>query len=85
MVEDLTGKGLDDMKQGIARTPLEPKKTFVDDPLRVLRSIRFAQRFGLAYEENIFLAAQDPQVRESFESKISYERIMMEMDKMFAN
>lgn len=41
-IEDLTGKGLEDLKSGTARTPLEPLQTFIDDPLRVLRTIRFA-------------------------------------------
>jgi len=41
-IEDLTKLGIDDLKNGIIRTPLEPLKTFVDDPLRVLRTIRFA-------------------------------------------
>ncbi|KAF4646929.1 CCA tRNA nucleotidyltransferase, mitochondrial, partial [Perkinsus chesapeaki] len=37
-VEDYTGKGLDDLRAGIIRTPLEPTITFQDDPLRILRA-----------------------------------------------
>jgi tRNA nucleotidyltransferase (CCA-adding enzyme) len=43
-VEDLTAKGLDDLKNGIIRTPLPALQTFKDDPLRLLRAIRFAGR-----------------------------------------
>jgi len=46
-IEDYTGKGLDDLWAGIARTPLDPYKTFTDDPLRILRTVRFASRFSL--------------------------------------
>lgn len=45
-VEDFTKKGLDDLKNGVIRTPLPPRQTFLDDPLRLLRVIRFATRFG---------------------------------------
>jgi tRNA nucleotidyltransferase (CCA-adding enzyme) len=41
-IEDFTDQGIDDLIKGIVRTPLDPFKTFVDDPLRVLRTIRFA-------------------------------------------
>ncbi|KAL0020486.1 hypothetical protein WJX77_009582 [Trebouxia sp. C0004] len=41
-VEDFTGKGKQDLAAGIVRTPLQPKETFLDDPLRVLRAVRFA-------------------------------------------
>ncbi|PWY97214.1 hypothetical protein BCV70DRAFT_203050 [Testicularia cyperi] len=47
-VEDHTGMGLQDLAAGLIRTPLPPLTTFLDDPLRVLRCVRFASRF--AYE-----------------------------------
>jgi poly(A) polymerase len=49
-VLDLTGKAFSDLKAGTIRTPLEPKVTFYDDPLRMLRAIRFAVRFGFEIE-----------------------------------
>ena len=81
----LTGNGVKDMHKRMARTPLEPLKTFVDDPLRVLRVVRFAQRFGLEIAPEIFEAARDESVRVAFANKITFERIMKEMDKMFTN
>lgn len=47
-VEDHTGLGLQDLAAGLIRTPLPPLTTFLDDPLRVLRCVRFSSRF--AYE-----------------------------------
>ena len=41
-IEDLTEQGISDLKNRVARTPLPPLKTFIDDPLRDLRVIRFA-------------------------------------------
>lgn len=43
---DLTGKGMPDIKNGIIRTPAEPGITFKDDPLRMLRVIRFTVKYG---------------------------------------
>ena len=45
-VEDHTGLGLQDLADGLIRTPLPPLTTFLDDPLRVLRCVRFASRFA---------------------------------------
>lgn len=42
---DITGKGIPDMEAGILRTPLDPEATFNDDPVRILRGLRFANRF----------------------------------------
>lgn len=49
-VLDLTGRAWKDLRDGILRTPLEPRITFFDDPLRMLRAIRFAARFGFTIE-----------------------------------
>ena len=72
-----------DLEQGICRTPLEPVQTFLDDPLRVLRTIRFANRFEFSVEESIVFAAKLPQVKEALYAKVSYERLGVELDKMF--
>jgi len=42
--------GLADMEKGILRTPLEPEKTYSDDPLRMMRAIRFASQLGFKIE-----------------------------------
>mmetsp|Transcript_98066 Transcript_98066/g.134868 ORF Transcript_98066/g.134868 Transcript_98066/m.134868 type:complete len:159 (+) Transcript_98066:183-659(+) len=44
-VEDFTKMGVQDLHNKFIRTPLEPLQTFLDDPLRLLRTIRFANRF----------------------------------------
>lgn len=52
-------QGLDDIRNGIIRTPLPPRETFLDDPLRVLRCIRFASRFGFEIVPELEEAAKD--------------------------
>ncbi|KAI9751627.1 MAG: CCA tRNA nucleotidyltransferase, mitochondrial [Lichina confinis] len=62
-VEDFTGLGLSDMRSEILRTPLEPRQTFLDDPLRVLRLIRFASRLDYSIESNTEEAMDDEIIR----------------------
>ena len=50
---DFTGKGKDDIRDRVIRTPLNPEETFQDDPLRILRTIRFATRFGWRIPDDI--------------------------------
>ncbi len=50
---DAFRQGLADLASGIIRTPLPPLTTFLDDPLRILRCIRFASRFGYKLHPSI--------------------------------
>lgn len=62
-VEDFTGQGLADLRRGVIRTPLAPLTTFLDDPLRVLRTLRFATRYGFSLDAALIDAASSPEVR----------------------
>lgn len=81
-VEDFTGKGISHLKDGIIATPLPAKTTFLDDPLRVLRAIRFAARFDYKLEEDLKKAAADKDVKDALASKVSRERVGHEIDLM---
>ena len=81
-IEDYTGTGLSDLECGIIRTPLPAARTFVDDPLRVLRSIRFASRFSFTLDEDIKDAWGHEDVRAGLMNKVSRERIGVEICKM---
>ncbi|RAH49908.1 tRNA adenylyltransferase [Aspergillus brunneoviolaceus CBS 621.78] len=81
-VEDLTRRGLQDMQDQIIRTPLEPYQTFQDDPLRVLRLIRFASRLGYLIHPETEAAMQNAHIGEALKLKISRERVLKELEKM---
>ncbi|CEI91552.1 hypothetical protein G6F70_000029 [Rhizopus microsporus] len=83
-VEDFTERGIHDLIYGIIRTPLEPFETFHDDPLRVLRCIRFASRFNFQMTPELCEAAKHPQIKNALIHKISRERIGTEFDKMIS-
>ena len=81
-LEDLTERGYHDMQNRIMRTPLEPYQTFKDDPLRVLRLIRFASRLNYRLDEAAEAPIRDDRIRQALKAKISRERIGVEVDKM---
>lgn len=81
-VEDFTGCGFQDMEKQIIRTPLEPYQTFKDDPLRVLRLIRFASRLDYKIHADAISAMKEPSIREALRAKISRERVGTELEKM---
>lgn len=81
-VEDFTGQGFDDMAAKIIRTPLEPVQTFKDDPLRVLRLIRFASRLDYTIELETEKAMANPEIQDVLKIKISRERVGIELEKM---
>ena len=78
---DLTGSGWRDLQAGIVRTPLEPRVTFFDDPLRMLRAVRFASRFNFAIEAATWdaICAEAERLRPP---AISSERIRDEFTKI---
>ncbi|KAI0854190.1 hypothetical protein F5Y00DRAFT_2544 [Daldinia vernicosa] len=80
-VEDFT-TGLTDMKSRLIRTPLEPFQTFMDDPLRVLRLVRFASRLEFTIDPAAEKVMGDPRVLDALRLKISRERIGIELQKM---
>ena len=49
---DICGTSFDDIKNKIIRTPCDPDQTYIDDPLRILRCVRFANRFKWEIEAN---------------------------------
>lgn len=53
---DITGLGISDMHAGLLRTPLDPDETFNDDPVRILRGLRFANRFGWRIDPPVYEA-----------------------------
>ncbi|MBA0866023.1 hypothetical protein Goshw_017325, partial [Gossypium schwendimanii] len=65
-------------------TPLPPKATFLDDPLRVLRAIRFGARFDFTLDEELKKAAACDDVKTALAAKISRERIGTEIDLMIS-
>lgn len=81
-IEDPTRLGLDDLANGLIQTPLAPKKTFLDDPLRVLRSIRFASQFGFTIAPETFAEMKTMPVREALKRKVVKERVGIEVFKM---
>ncbi|KZV95619.1 hypothetical protein EXIGLDRAFT_610365 [Exidia glandulosa HHB12029] len=81
-VEDQTEKGIPDLKAGIIRTPLPARDTFLDDPLRVLRCIRFSSKFGFELDSDVRAAAADPEIQQAIMAKVSRERVGIEVEKM---
>ncbi|KAI0908912.1 hypothetical protein F4823DRAFT_625247 [Ustulina deusta] len=80
-VEDFT-TGLADMKSKLIRTPLEPFQTFMDDPLRVLRLVRFASRLGFKIDPLAEEVMGNVKVLDALKLKISRERVGVEIEKM---
>lgn len=74
--------GLDDLKKGVLRTPTDPKITMMDDPLRILRAIRFSITKGFSIDGSIFEAAKNPEVLKKFSMVVSVERTREEIMKM---
>ena len=71
--------GVNDIKKKIIRTPLDPLETFSDDPLRMMRAIRFASQLGFTIEEKTLQAIKSGANRITI---VSQERITDELIKI---
>jgi len=72
-------EGLEDLNKKILRTPLEPHQTYSDDPLRMMRAIRFATTLDFKIEEKSLQAIKNEAERMKI---VSMERIMVEFNKI---
>lgn len=79
---DLSERGLDDIKNGIIQTTSEPDIIFFDDPLRMIRCVRFAVKFGFKIQMNVLRSIKNNAWRLAV---ISSERIQTEMDKILTS
>jgi len=71
--------GQEDLKNKIIKTPLDPNKTFSDDPLRMFRAIRFSNQLDFKIENKTLTAIKDNRERVKILSK---ERILEEFEKI---
>ena len=74
--------GESDLNAKIIRTPLDPSKTFDDDPLRIMRAIRFASQLGFSVEKNTIEAISEMRDRLAI---IAQERITDEFMKILSS
>jgi tRNA nucleotidyltransferase (CCA-adding enzyme) len=71
--------GIQDLKNKIIRTPIDPEQTFDDDPLRMMRAVRFATQLQFDIDRKTFSAISNMSHRLSI---ISKERILDELNKI---
>jgi tRNA nucleotidyltransferase/poly(A) polymerase len=76
---DLTGKGVDDIKNGVIRTPLNPDVIFSEDPLRMMRAVRFAVKYNWEMTDVVVEGIKRNVDRLEI---ISRERVRDEIDKI---
>ena len=71
--------GVQDLKKGLIRTPVDPLQTFDDDPLRMMRAVRFATQLNFRIEEKTYHAIKEMAPRLEI---ISKERLLEELNKI---
>jgi poly(A) polymerase len=83
-VRDPLGRGLTDLEARLLRTPADPMQTFSDDPLRMLRAIRFAAQLGFDLSPELLPAMRKLQDRLA-SPVVSVERVADELRQMLVS
>jgi len=83
IIDLFNGQG--DLKSKILRTPLDPMVTMMDDPLRILRALRFSITKGFTIHYTIWEALHQPELIQKLRETVSQERIRDELFKMLKN
>jgi len=74
--------GVEHLKEGLLVTPLNPMKTMMDDPLRILRALRFSLTKDLEVPTDIMESMKQPDILDKLKKTVSQERIREEITKM---
>jgi tRNA nucleotidyltransferase (CCA-adding enzyme) len=82
-VEDWTEQGLNDLLLQTVATPRKPLPTLLEDPMRILRAIRFAAQLSFDMSPALIKAARDERVRYQLRYKVSRDAIGGAIDDMF--
>lgn len=88
LAEDIDGNlidpfdGVKDLKAGVLKTPIDANITMMDDPLRILRALRFTVTKDFEMSVEIWQAIQQPSILKKLELTVSGERIREEIGKM---
>ena len=91
MAEDENGHVIDpfdgrkSLEKGILITPLHPDDTFLDDPLRMIRALRFAITKNMQMVNSIKEAMKNEKTQQKFRDVVSQERVREELVKMFSH
>lgn len=76
---DITGRGVDDIKNHRIRTPMKPSDTYSDDPIRILRTLRFAVKYGWEVPDVLWEAMKENAGRMKI---VRRPRVSTEFEKM---
>jgi poly(A) polymerase len=81
-VLDITGRGLDDLRAAVLRTPLDARDTFSEDPLRMYRAARFVAQLGFTLGEGVLDAMREVAPRAAI---LSVERVSEELRRLLTS
>jgi len=81
-IEDFTNKGLQDIKDGLVRTIIDPLLLLKTEAVPLTRGIRFAAKFKFKLDPSFILAVQDADVKKVFADKANRARVGEDIEKI---